>query len=64
MTTKLNVISHYELRASEKSMEFKNNKGDINLIIGKKGSKRYKIISAPGLTPIQIFSMVIVQIET
>jgi hypothetical protein len=43
-------------------MEFKDNEGDIKMIIGKRGSKRYKIIAGAGLTPIQIFSMVIVQV--
>ena len=43
-------------------MEFKNNLGEVKLIIGKKGSKRYKIVAGEGLTPVQIFGMVIVQI--
>ena len=64
MAKRLNMMSFYELRASQKSMEFKNQKGNINVVIGKRGSKRYKIIVGPGLTPIQIFSMLIVQVET
>lgn len=64
MAKRLNMMSFYELRASQKSMEFKNHKGNINVVIGKRGSKRYKIIVGPGLTPIQIFSMLIVQVET
>lgn len=45
-------------------MEFKDIRGEMKLIIGKKASKRYKLIVAPGLTPIQVFSMLIVQVET
>ena len=57
-------MSKYELRTSKKSMEFKNYHGDTKLIIGKKGSKRYKIIAGSGLSPIQVFALLIVQVET
>ena len=57
-------MSYYELRSSQKSMEFKDYNGEVKLMIGKKGSKRYTVISGPGLTPVQIFSMLIVQVET
>ena len=57
-------MSAYELRTSQKSMEFKNFQGDVKLIIGKRASKRYKLIAAPGLSPIQIFALLIVQVET
>jgi len=57
-------MSAYQLRTSQKSMEFKDHQGDIRLMIGKKASKRYKIVSAPGLSPIQIFALLIVQVET
>ena len=45
-------------------MEFKNSKGNLKVIVGKKASKRYKIIVGPGLTPVQIFALVIAQVET
>ncbi len=61
---RLKIMSYYDLRSSQKSMEFKDYKGEVKLMIGKKGSKRYTVISGPGLTPVQIFSMLIVQVET
>ena len=70
MTTKLELakrlqlMSCYELRSSQKSMEFKSSQGEMKVIIGKRASKRYKIIAAPGLSPVQIFALTIVQIET
>lgn len=64
MGKKLRVMSHFELRASQKSMEFKDGQGNFRVVIGKRGSKRYKIIVGPGLSPAQVFALAIVQIET
>ena len=63
-TKRLQMMAKYELRTSQKSMEFKSYSGDTKLVIGKKGSKRYKVIAGPGLSPIQIFATLIVQVET
>lgn len=59
---KLKLMNHFNLKASQKSMEFKNSNGSLQVIIGKKESKRYKIIVGPGLSPAQIFGLTIVQI--
>jgi hypothetical protein len=45
-------------------MEFRNKEGELKLIIGKKESKRYTLIAGSNLTPIQLFSLAIVNIET
>ena len=62
MSTRLKMMNHYELRTSQKSMEFKNNLGEFKLVIGKKASKRYQVVVGEGLTPIQVFGAVIAQV--
>jgi hypothetical protein len=42
----------------------KNKKNELKIVIGKMGSKRYRIIGGSGITPIQIFGLVIAHIET
>jgi hypothetical protein len=61
---KLDLMKEYGLRVSDKSMEFRGREGELKVVIGKKGSKRYSIIAGPRLSPIQIFALAIVNIET
>ncbi len=62
LAKKLRLMNYYNFKASQKSMEFKNSLGNMQVIIGKRESKKYKIIAGPGLTPAQIFGLSIVQI--
>lgn len=61
---KKQLMSEYGLRDSEKSMEFRGKRGELRLVIGKKGSKRYCLIVGPYLSPIQAFALAIINIET
>jgi hypothetical protein len=45
-------------------MEFKDVSNNMKVIIGKKGSKRYKVLVGPGHSPLEIFALAVVQIET
>ena len=60
----LQMMRDYGLRASEKSMELKGRGGEVRVIIGKRASKRYCVVAGPLLTPIQLFALAIVNVET
>ena len=34
----------------------------MKVIIGKRGSKRYKLVVGPGVAPVQLFCLAVVQI--
>ena len=64
VSRKLKMMDYYNFKVSQKSMQFKNSSGGVQVIIGKQASKKYKIISGPGLSPVQVFALSIVQIQT
>jgi hypothetical protein len=47
------------LKKSKKTISFKNKEGELKLFIGKKQSKLYKVVAGSGLSPIQVFSILI-----
>jgi len=49
---RLNMMQNYGFRTSQKSMEFKDNCEQLKILIGKKASKRYRVVVGPGMTPI------------
>jgi hypothetical protein len=57
-------MHEHSLRKSAKNMEFRGKDGDVRLMMGKKGTNRYCLIAGTPLTPIQVFSLAIVNIET
>ena len=59
---KLKMMSDFGLKASNKSLEFKGSQGQIQMIIGKKESKHYKLIIGGGISPIQATAVAVSQI--
>ena len=64
MEEKLELMRDFKFKVSDKSMEFRNKEGELKLVIGKKASKTYTLVAGPGLTPLQIFSLAIINVET
>jgi hypothetical protein len=61
---RLLMMNEHGFKTSAKSMEFKDVSNNMKVIIGKKGSKRYKVLVGPGHSPLEIFALAVVQIET
>ena len=62
MNKKLEMMAKFGLRASNKSMEFKGSHEQLQMILGKKASKVYKMIVGGGITPIQASAVAIANI--
>jgi hypothetical protein len=60
----LQLMREHKFKVSDKSIEFRDEKEELKLVIGKKASKVYGLIAGSNLTPIQAFSLAIINIET
>ena len=51
-------------KVSDKSMEFANESGRVKVLIGKKESKIYSIVSGGGISVVELLALGIVNVET
>lgn len=57
-------MQEHSLVKTNKSIAMKDLRGNVKLYIGKLESKRYKIIVGAGVSPMLVFAVLIIMIES
>ena len=63
MEKRLEMMTDFGLRASKKGMEFKGSHARLQMVLGKKESKQYRLVVGGGISPIQATALAISNIE-